>query len=148
MERALFSAMTGLSLAARVTPAHWRQSVNERVVARRFEEDAMNGWARAEVLRNDPRAIIEAGQAIGSFSSHEWIGGIDVPAAVVVTEQDAVVPSHRQRKLAAAIAGATTHPVQGDHSVCVMDPPAFVPALLEACQSVTVRNDRRRRLVG
>jgi 3-oxoadipate enol-lactonase len=145
-ERALFSAMTGLSLAARVTPPGVRQSVSSRVMARRLEDTSdIGAWAQTEVLRNDPRAIVEAGQAIGSFSSHDWIGGVDVPTAVIVTEQDAVVPPNRQRKLAGAIAGATMHPVAGNHSVCVMEPQKFVPALLEACESVATRVALRAR---
>jgi len=145
-ERALFSAMIGLSLAARVTPPGVRQSVSSRVMARRLEDTSdVGSWAQSEVLRNDPRSIVEAGQAIGSFSSHEWIGGVDVPTAVVVTEQDAVVPPNRQRKLAGAIAGATMHPVAGNHAVCVMEPHKFVPALLDACESVARRVELRNR---
>jgi hypothetical protein len=45
----------------------------------------------------------------------------------------------RQHGLAAAIPGATMHPVPGDHSVCVTRPDLFVPVLLDACRSVTTR---------
>lgn len=149
MERAIFSAMTGLSVAARVTPSGLRQSMSERVLSRRVDAETDNGpWAQSELFRNDPRVMVEAGHAIGAFSSHEWIGGVDVPTAVVVTELDAVVPSYRQRKLAESISGATMHPVQGDHSVCVMEPERFVPTLIEACESVAVRAARRTRAVG
>jgi 3-oxoadipate enol-lactonase len=148
-EVAMFGAISGLSLAARVTPIGWGRSMNERVITRRFDgASPLGAWARGELLRNDPRALMEAGQAIGSFSSASWIGGVDVPAASVVTENDNVVPPHRQYKLAAAIPGATIHPVAGDHGVCVMEPHAFVPALLDACESVTTRAARRGRAAG
>ena len=50
--------------------------------------------------------VLEAGSALGRFTSHEWIGSVDVPTPVVLTELDRVVPPERQRKLAAAIPGA------------------------------------------
>lgn len=148
IERALFASMAGLSVAARVTPAGWRSSMNERVLARKPDDTMLGEWARAEMRRSDPRAIVEAGHAIGSFSSHDWIGGVDVPTAVVVTELDSVVPSYRQRKLAESIAGATVHPVQADHGVCAMAPRLFVPALREACGSVATRIERRDLATG
>jgi pimeloyl-ACP methyl ester carboxylesterase len=88
---------------------------------------------------HDPAAIAEAGTAIARFASQDWIGGVDVPTAVVVTRQDQLVPPHRQRKLAAAIPGATVHPVDGDHGVCASNPERFVPVLVEACTSVAER---------
>lgn len=140
VERALFSAMNGLSLATRVTPTAWQTTMARRIIGRRIDDgSAFATWARSEMRRNDPRTIVEAGQAIGAFTSHEWIGGVDVPTAVVVTEADTVVPPSRQRKLAQAIPGATVHPVAGDHGVCVMEPRRFVPPLLDACASVAHR---------
>ncbi len=62
-----------------------------------------------------------------------------MPTAVVVTEQDDRVPPRRQLAMAEAIRGATVHRVPGDHRVCVAQPHLFVPALLEACASVTRR---------
>ena len=66
-----------------------------------------------------------------------WIGQVDVPAAVVVTTRDSVVPTSRQRKLAAAIPGASIHEVHADHAVCITAPQLFAQALLQACRSVT-----------
>jgi pimeloyl-ACP methyl ester carboxylesterase len=84
-------------------------------------------------------AVTEAAAALSRFSSREWIGDVDVPAAVVVTELDGIVPPARQHRLAAAIPGATVHPLAGDHDVCVARPKLFVPVLLDACRSVTTR---------
>jgi 3-oxoadipate enol-lactonase len=143
VERALFSALTGLSLAARITPVGWQSTVGERVIGRRIEEgNDLAHWARSEMRRNDPRAIVEAGQAIGAFNSRDWIGGVDVPTALVVTELDSVVPTARQEKLAAAIPGASVHLAPGDHGVCVTEPADFVPPLLDACASVATRARR------
>jgi pimeloyl-ACP methyl ester carboxylesterase len=55
---------------------------------------------------------------------------------VVVTTQDRVVPVGRQRKLAAAIPGASVHEVHADHAVCITAPQMFAQVLLQACWSV------------
>ena len=91
---------------------------------------------RAEVGGSDPVAVIEAAAALARFSSEEWIGSVNVPTAVVVTMHDRLVPARRQLRLAELIADATVHPVHGDHRVCVARPDLFVPALLDACNSV------------
>jgi hypothetical protein len=45
--------------------------------------------------------------------------------------------------MAAAIDGAVTYPVAGDHGVCALDPDAFVPVLERACLEVTSRQPAR-----
>jgi 3-oxoadipate enol-lactonase len=147
-ERVLFSMMTAMSLMARVTPGNVRHQLNQRLVSERGDDSPLSVWARSELRRNDPRMVVEAGQAIGQFSSAEWLGGVDVPSAVVLTEYDAVVPPHRQERLAATIPGATLHRVRGNHTVCAGRPQNFVPALVEACESVTTRAARRQRSAG
>ncbi|HEY3096151.1 MAG TPA: alpha/beta hydrolase [Acidimicrobiia bacterium] len=96
-------------------------------------------WAMAEMRRCDPVAMIGAVTAIGRFSSHAWVGSIDVPTAVVVTLRDRFVSAARQLKLAQAIPGATIHPVDSDHAACVLGARRFVPALVTACGSVADR---------
>jgi len=96
-------------------------------------------WAVSEMLRCDPVAMIGAAYALGRFSSHEWVGEIDVPTSVVVTLRDRLVIPSRQYKLARAIPGATIHPADTDHAACVLGARAFVPALVEACTSVSDR---------
>jgi 3-oxoadipate enol-lactonase len=139
VERAMFSAFGGLSLAARLTPAQWRMGLNARMALRRYDDSELGHWARTEVARNDPRAVVEAVHALGRYSSHEWIGEVDVPTAVVVTEHDSVVPPERQRKLAESIPGTTVYSVTGDHGVCVMRPDKFLPKLMAACLDVSNR---------
>jgi pimeloyl-ACP methyl ester carboxylesterase len=103
-------------------------------------------WAFREMLRCDPVAMIGAAYALGQFTSHEWVGSIDVPVSVVVTLRDQLVSPSRQRKLAQAIPGATIHPADTDHAACVLGARAFVPALVEACGSVADRVDGARRV--
>ena len=127
---------------ARGTPDSWRRRAALRVLAGRTGEGTYGPWALQEYRRGEPHTVIEAGAALGRYSSHEWIHEIDVPTAVVVTELDQIVPPHRQRKLADAIPGATVHPVQGDHVCCVQGADRFAPVLVDACADVAARLPR------
>ena len=147
-ERAVLAMMGVASMAARAVPQRVHRSMGERLLNLRYDQSELGRWARQEVLTNDTRMVMEAGQALGSFSSREWIGSVDVPCAVVITEADSVVPPYRQHRLADAIAGATVHPVHGDHGVCATDPGAFVPVLVDACLSVSRRAEIGRRQAG
>jgi 3-oxoadipate enol-lactonase len=138
-ERAFFSSMLGLSLAARVMPATVRRQVMDGVVRRRLEQGPLSQWAVSQLRRNDPVAILQAGTAIGTFDSRSWLGDVRVPAAVVVTTEDRVVSPHSQLALAATIPGATVHTVEGDHGACVMAATRFVPVLVAACREVAAR---------
>ncbi len=58
----------------------------------------MAAWARREMSKHSPRMLLEAGQAIATFSSKDWVHGIDVPTSVLVTTRDsAVLPSGQFR---------------------------------------------------
>jgi 3-oxoadipate enol-lactonase len=92
---------------------------------------------RTQLRRTPLGTALSAVQAVCEFTSHSWISQVDVPAAVVITTQDRIVPVSRQRKLAAAIPGASVHEVAADHAVGITAPQVFVPALLQACWSVT-----------
>jgi 3-oxoadipate enol-lactonase len=144
-ERMMFSLMPGVSLAARLTPATVRRRAFDRVLATRRETPGLQQWAMQELRRSNPAAVAEAAAAIGQFSSRDWIGHVDVPTAVIVTEQDQLVPPHRQLKLAEAITGATVHPVRGDHAACVLRADRFVPTLREAVDSVVARAQAQTR---
>jgi 3-oxoadipate enol-lactonase len=93
-------------------------------------------WGFAEVAHHDWAQIVEAGRELGRFDSRAWAEQIDVPTAVVITDQDDVVPVHRQRDLASRIADCTLHHVTGGHTVCTVEPDNFVPVLLDACHTV------------
>jgi len=101
-----------------------------------FDDPATARWARAQLSRTSLAAAVSAVQAVCEFSSDGWISGVDVPAAVVVTTRDRIVPASRQLRLARAIPGASVHEVRADHGVCINAPQLFAPALLEACWSV------------
>jgi pimeloyl-ACP methyl ester carboxylesterase len=101
------------------------------------EDPAAARQAREQLRRTSLGTAISAVQAVCEFSSHSWIGEVDVPTAVVVTARDRIVPVSRQLRLARAIPGASVHEVDADHAVCVARPQLFTQALLQACWSVT-----------
>jgi len=100
------------------------------------DDPATARQARAQLRRTTLATALSAIQAVCEFTSHSWIGQVDVPAAVVVTARDRLVPVTRQLRLARAIPGASVHEVDGDHAVCLTRPQLFAQALLQACWSV------------
>jgi pimeloyl-ACP methyl ester carboxylesterase len=94
-------------------------------------------WAQLEMRRHDWRMVAEAAHSIGSFNSTSWIGGVDVPAAVVLTARDEAVPAKDQRRLATLIPGATVHTVDDSHLACARAP--FTRVLVAACADVARR---------
>ena len=100
-----------------------------------IEDPATGRWVRAQLHRTTLATVVSAMQAVSEFSSNSWISQVDVPTAVVITDQDLVVPVTRQLELARAIPGASVYHVQADHGACVNAPHLFTPALLEACWS-------------
>ena len=101
----------------------------------RMDDPATGRWVRAQLHRTSLATAVSAMQAVSEFSSDSWISQVDVPTAVVITDQDSVVPASRQLELARAIPGASVHHVAADHGACVNAPHLFTPALLEACWS-------------
>jgi 3-oxoadipate enol-lactonase len=127
-ERALFGIVSG---ACHLT-AERRAALAMRVLGKRHPDIDAHDWV----------AIVEAARELGRFDSRSWLPTVDVPTSVVVTTRDRVVPAVRQLDLAAAIHGATVHPVCGDHAVCLAHAEAFVPRLAEAVRSVVGRTRR------
>jgi 3-oxoadipate enol-lactonase len=93
-------------------------------------------WARAQLSRTTLVTAVSAIQAVCEFTSDGWIGQVDVPAAVVVTTRDRIVPVSRQLRLARAIPGASVHQVAAGHGMCVNAPQMFARTLIEACSGV------------
>lgn len=133
-ERLMFYGMGALARASRLTPAMLRDRLSGVYLARRARR--YDDWAMEQVSRHDWTKILEAGQAIGRFSSREWVGEIDVPVAVVITMGDRVVPLQRQIRLFESIPGAKAFRVDGDHDACVINAERFVPTLVSACTYV------------
>ena len=133
---AMAGGITGAATAIRTMPPPVRRQLANAGMAWRRRAFGMPEWALDELGHNDPAAILEAVRALQHFDSRPWIGEVNVPTAVVVTTEDRVVPPERQRRMAAAIPGATVFEVDGDHAVCVMGFRRFVPTLVDACSWV------------
>lgn len=97
----------------------------------------LRAWAAAEMRRHDAVKLMEAGQAIGTYSARRWIGEVDVPTTVLLTDRDRAVRPSDQLRLAAAIRGAEVHHVDDGHAACAKR--EFGPALVRAVRSVADR---------
>jgi diacylglycerol O-acyltransferase len=98
-----------------------------------------NRWALAQLRMTKGSGIAGAVAVISRFDSSAWIGDVDVPAAVVVTAEDRVIPPVRQHWLARQIADAAVYEIPAGHASVVMNTTAFIPALQAACASVSAR---------
>jgi 3-oxoadipate enol-lactonase len=142
LARAARIGLPAAALLARLAPSAAHRRLLERMLAR-IEHPQLRERVHREFAGHDPAAVIQATHALSGFSSHDWIGQVDVPTAVVVTTRDELVPPERQRKLAASIPGAEVFEVDGDHAACVAGADRFVPVLVAACQSVQGRAARQ-----
>lgn len=94
-------------------------------------------WMMGEIERGDAEDLADAGRELGRYDAREWVGGIDVPTAVLVTTADTLVPPDRQRDLAARIPDVHVIELPCDHDAAVAAAEVFVPALVEAVRAVT-----------
>ena len=98
-------------------------------------------WGKAEFRSTSAWSMPEVLGELGRFNSAEWIEGVDVPTAVVVTAADHTIPERRQRRLAACIEGATVHEAPGGHASIVLGAATWLPVFLEAVADVVARLD-------
>jgi pimeloyl-ACP methyl ester carboxylesterase len=99
-------------------------------------EPSQRRWALSEMRRTSLVDALSAMQAVSEFSSHTWIGSVDVPTAVIVTRDDRVVHPRRQWKLARALPEATVVELDGGHDVFLSAPARFGAAVTSACTAV------------
>ncbi len=140
-ERLSFIGMTGLAALARVTPVQARTWISEQLYVQR-KSQSWNEWAVEQLSAHDWRMVLEAGRAIGEFSSSDWIHEVDVPTSLVVTMRDQVVPLRRQVKLFEWIPGAEAFRVDAPHDAAVSATDRFLPQLIRAIESAVGRAAR------
>jgi pimeloyl-ACP methyl ester carboxylesterase len=92
-------------------------------------------WVVGELRRGAPEDIAEAGREIGRFDSRSWIGEVEVPAAVLVTTMDLLVPPTMQRALAERL-DAPTVEIDSDHLAPGTTPRRFHRGLIEALEHI------------
>jgi len=122
---------------ARLLPQLAQRRMLQRWLVR-IEHPELRDRVHDELFGHEPATVIQAAEALTRFSSHDWIGAVDVPTSVLVTTLDELVPASRQYKLAASIPGAEVFEVEGDHDACVSRQD-FAPTLVRACLSVARR---------
>jgi len=98
-------------------------------------------WGKAEFRSTSAWTVPEVLGELGRFNSADWIGEVDVPTAVVVTEKDHTIPQRRQHKLAACIEGASLYTAPGGHASIVLRAGSWLPVFREALADVTRRAD-------
>jgi pimeloyl-ACP methyl ester carboxylesterase len=130
--------LTGLAAVAKVTPEQTKTWLVEQLYLQRRTEK-WEPWAMRETASHDWGTVLEAGRAIGRFSSTEWIHQVDVPVSSVLTMRDQVVPLRRQVKLFEMIPDAEAFRVDGLHDAVVANADRFVPTLVRAIDSVVRR---------
>ncbi len=87
--------------------------------------------------RHNLRHLLEAGAELGRYDARGWIGEIDVPTAVIVTDRDRAMPAAAQRAMANSIPQASVHRIDAGHLSCVA--PSFGHAVTAACRDVAER---------
>lgn len=98
-------------------------------------------WGVTQFLSTPISKLGAFSEAMAVFDSREWLGAIDVPTSVVISTRDKTVPPERQELLADGIDDALIFPVDGGHACCVIGADRFVPAFVEAVDSVRARRN-------
>ena len=110
-------------------------------VAAAYTAEQVGRWAIREFLSTSPLSVAQVLGVLGRHHSTPWLELVDVPAAVVITSRDELIPAGRQRGMAALIPGASVHEAAVGHGGCVLEAATFVPVMLEAIASVQARLD-------
>ena len=92
-------------------------------------------WLSGEMRRNDPQAIVQAGQALSRFDARPWAADLHKPAAALVTTRDRLVRPRKQRALAEAL-GAEVRELVGDHLSAWVHPNEFGATTVELIELV------------
>ena len=131
--------ITGLATMARLAPEPAKVWLTEQLYLQR-KTMQWEPWAIQQAATHDWRMVLEAGRAIGHFSSSDWLHEVDVPVSTVLTMRDQVVPLRRQVKLFELIPDAEAFRVDGLHDAAVASADRFVPTLIRAIDSVVRRS--------
>jgi 3-oxoadipate enol-lactonase len=142
LEQLISLSLPGFASMMRYNP--FLQAMGAGMLRTALTEDvphpSLRQWALDELALTNLATTTAAVEEVYRFTSHSWVGGVDVPTTVLVPRHDRVVAPARQHRLAAAIPGAHVLEVDGGHGVCVRSPARFGAALLSACSGVAARS--------
>jgi pimeloyl-ACP methyl ester carboxylesterase len=138
--RFAWNLMSALQLGWRLAP---RQSWQFAV--RLLYGGAPPSWFPGELARGAPWDIAEAGREMSRYDSRPWLRKVRVPAAVITTRHDVLVPLSRQVALARAL-DAPIVEINAGHMAPLTAPEELVTALEQAldivCPPGTARTGR------
>jgi pimeloyl-ACP methyl ester carboxylesterase len=100
------------------------------------EVKALLPWFIGELDRDSAEDVAEAGRELGRYDARGWLPSLDVPAAVLITTRDGLIPLDRQRDLAARLPGAVVYELPLDHDAPAAAPELFTSTLCKAVQQV------------
>jgi pimeloyl-ACP methyl ester carboxylesterase len=142
-----------LQVVMRLLPRHWWDALSHAIVGQKLplqvshlldvdvtsDLEPLLPWMIGEADRGSAEDVAEAGRELSRFDARRWLPALDVPAAVIVTLRDALVPVANQRDLVAHLGPHGAHRVYDldvDHDAMITRPAAFVPALVAAVREV------------
>ncbi|GAC1655471.1 MAG: hypothetical protein NVS9B1_08700 [Candidatus Dormibacteraceae bacterium] len=96
------------------------------------DDEVRNQWIHEELSHSSIPHLAQALVELRRFDAGPWLSELRVPAVVLVTTLDTVVPPERQRLLAGAIPGAVLLEVEIDHSDPPSRPGLFPDRLVDA----------------
>jgi 3-oxoadipate enol-lactonase len=102
----------------------------ERLLAERPDMKRWLPWLTGEILRNDPRGMLEAGRALSRHDARPWASSLGKPAAMLITTDDRLVLPAKQRALATAV-GATVRELAADHLCTWVEPEKYATLTVE-----------------
>ena len=130
-----FMPLFGTAIRSRLQPRWLRRSV-ERMVPVESPLAPYRDWLAAELNRNDPRVMVEAGKALSRYDARSWASSLGVPAGCLISTRDRLVKPRKQWALAAAVE-ATTVEVPMDHLGSIEQPDEFAAATVELVRRIT-----------
>lgn len=121
-----------------------RAGLGDRIVAKlahdlgRVDEAfaPYSSWLAGEFTRTHPRALRQAGRQLSRFDARRLAADLALPASVVITGSDSLVPVERQHALASVLRASVYRLDEADHDLPVTDVKAFSQALIDGVRSV------------
>lgn len=136
-DRMGFRFLGRAAAALRPAPGTMHRSVAAAFIRAKHGDDAeVTGWISDELNLHHWPTVLEAGMALGSHDSRDWIGTIEMPTTAIITSDDRVVPTARQLAMARLMAGAIVDVIRGGHDVCLRSPNVLATAVARACDRV------------
>ena len=108
----------------------------EKMLADGHSLNRLVPWLRGESQRADVGAVTQAGRALGKYDATLWASSLGIPAAMLITTKDRLVPPRKQRALAKDL-GAQTREIATDHLAPWEAPDQFASLTVELLSMVT-----------